>query len=198
MLADGYYDIPPGKQGAIVTHLEMRAQAQARPCPPSDGVALTANAEPQLDWYRRLIRTVGGPWLWSERLELSDDALGAILRHTDVSIWSLQRGGRDVGIVELDWRDMPTCELAFFGVTQDLAGTTAARNLMNFAIRQAWSRPIERFYVHTCTFDHPRALAFYMRSGFVPTRQQVEIGDDPRLTGHYPEDIARGVPIIRP
>jgi hypothetical protein len=46
---------------------------------------------------------------------------------------------------------------------------------MNRAIERAWSRPIRRFWAHTCTLDHPSALGFYKRSGFRPFRRQVEI-----------------------
>jgi hypothetical protein len=45
--------------------------------------------------------------------------------------------------------------------------------------------------------DHPDALAFYIRSGFRPFRRQIEITDDPRLTGVLPETAAPHVPIIR-
>ena len=56
---------------------------------------------------------------------------------------------------------------------------------MNRAIERAWSRAprIGRFWVHTCTNDHPDALAFYIRSGFVPYARGVECYPDPRLEG---------------
>ncbi len=69
---------------------------------------------------------------------------------------------------------------------------------MNKGITRAWSRPIRRLRVHTCTMDHPGALSFYIRTGFVPYRQQIEIADDPRLSGLVPETAAPHVPIIRP
>jgi hypothetical protein len=31
--------------------------------------------------------------------------------------------------------------------------------------------------------DHPNALGFYIRSGFVPFRRQIEVAPDPRLDG---------------
>ena len=68
---------------------------------------------------------------------------------------------------------------------------------MNAAIDRAWSQPIRRFWVHTCTLDHPGAIAFYMRSGFRPFRRQIEIADDPRLSGVLPESAAPHIPIIR-
>ena len=88
------------------------------------------------------------------------------------------------------------CELRMFGVTAQLIGTGAGRFLMNRALERAWSEPIRRFWVHTCTFDHQAALAFYVRSGFRPYRQQIEYADDPRLLGLLPRGAAPHVPII--
>jgi GNAT superfamily N-acetyltransferase len=83
-----------------------------------------------------------------------------------------------------------------FGVTPKLVGTGAGRWLMSRALDIAWSRPVERVWLHTCTFDHPAALAFYQRSGFRAFRRQVEVADDPRLDGTVPRDVARHVPVI--
>jgi hypothetical protein len=67
---------------------------------------------------------------------------------------------------------------------------------MNRALERAWSRPIKRLWVHTCTFDHAKAVPFYVRSGFRPFKRQIEICDDPRSTGVLSRDAARGVPIL--
>ena len=67
---------------------------------------------------------------------------------------------------------------------------------MDKAIQLAWAEPIDRFWVHTCTLDHPRALAFYMRSGFTAYRRELEVADDPRLTGVLPREAAPQIPII--
>jgi GNAT superfamily N-acetyltransferase len=104
--------------------------------------------------------------------------------------------GRDEGLLELDFREAGQCELVYFGVTASLIGTGAARFLMNRALELAWSRDLSRVWVHSCTFDHPSAVAFYQRSGFRPFRRQVEIADDPRLDGTAPRTAARHVPII--
>jgi hypothetical protein len=67
---------------------------------------------------------------------------------------------------------------------------------MDQAIVRAWSRPIQRFHVHTCTLDHPNAVAFYVRSGFTPIRRAVEVALDPRLVGELPRDVAAHAPLI--
>jgi len=61
--------------------------------------------------------------------------------------------------------------------------------LLNAAIEQAWSRPIERLWVHTCTFDHPRALPLYQRAGFVVYAQRTVKFEDPRERGILPRSL---------
>ncbi len=199
ILEDGYIDVAPGKLAAVVTSLEMLAPAAQRPVPELAGVSVRAVDSPEASWYRDLYARVGAEdWLWFSRLKLSSDALEAIIQHPKVEIFALTVDGRDEGLLELDFRVDRECELAFFGVTALCIGRGAGRLLMNTAIERAWSHPITRFWVHTCTLDHPGALQFYIRSGFRPYRRQVEIADDPRLSGLIPESAAPHVPIIRP
>ena len=195
ILPDGYSDVPSGKIAAIVTHLEMTA----RPTPRSDpaGAWTLRRVEmPPLDWFRDLYRRVGEEWLWFSRMRMPDAELAAIIQSPLVEVYALEHEGRDEGLLELDFRDAGQCEIAFFGVSAKLIGSGAGRWLMNRTLELSWSRPIARVWVHTCTFDHPAALAFYRRSGFRPFRRQVEIADDPRLDGTAPRDVARHVPII--
>jgi GNAT superfamily N-acetyltransferase len=153
---------------------------------------------PSAEWYRDIYGRVGVDWLWFSRLKMSRTELEAIIRHRNVEVFALQRAGAAVGLLELDFRVAEECELVFFGLIQAEIGRGLGRFLMGHAIAQAWSQPIRRFSVHTCTSDHPDALAFYIRSGFTAFRRQIEIVDDPRLDGTLPESAARHVPIVRP
>ena len=195
ILPDGYSDGPPGKIAAVVTHLEMIARPAPRPDPAS-AWTLRRVETPPLDWFRDLYRRVGEEWLWFSRLQMSDADLAAIIQAPLVEVYALEHEGRDEGLLELDFRDAGQCELGFFGVTAKLIGSGAGSWLMNRALELAWSRPVGRVWVHTCTFDHPSALAFYQRSGFRPFRRQIEVADDPRLDGTAPRDVARHVPVI--
>ncbi|CCE02353.1 GNAT family N-acetyltransferase [Bradyrhizobium sp. STM 3809] len=194
---DGYVDIPPGKVAAVVTSLEMLAPPVLPPDPVADG-AIRRVAQPDLDWYRDLYARVGSEWLWSQRLRMSDAELAATIRPAGVEIYTLEHAGGDEALLELDFRKKTDCELVLFGVTSGLIGTSAGRLLMNHALRRAWAQPLTRLWVHTCSFDHPRALAFYQRSGFRPYRRQIEIAPDPRLDGTLPRDVAAHVPVITP
>jgi GNAT superfamily N-acetyltransferase len=195
ILPDGYSDVRAGKIAAVVTHLEM-TERPALPRDPAGTWSLRRVEAPELNWFRDLYRRVGEEWLWLSRLQMSDADLAAIVQSPLVEVHALVHDGRDEGLLELDFRERGQCELAFFGVTAELIGSGAGRWLMNRALELAWSRPVGRVWVHTCTFDHPAALAFYQRSGFRAFRRQIEIADDPRLDGTAPRSAARHVPII--
>jgi GNAT superfamily N-acetyltransferase len=193
----GFSAVPPGHIAAIVTSLEMQgppALPAARPFP--DGMALQPLVRPDCETYRGLYRAVGAEWLWFSRLTLSDGRLRAILDDPRVEILALRRDGTGLGLLELDFRQPETCELAFLGLIPGMLGQGLGRTLINAAIETAWSRPIRRLWVHTCTFDHPGALGLYRRSGFTPCAVQVEVAPDPRLTGLLPRDCAPHVPLL--
>ena len=195
ILTHGYSDVPAGKIAAVVTHLEMTAPPARRADPPG-GWTLRKVDAPSLPWYRDLFRRVGEDWLWFSRARMTDAELAAILYAPGIEVYALVLDGRDEGLLALDFREPGQCELVYFGVTAPLIGTGAARFLMNRALELAWARDIGRVWVHTCTLDHPSAVAFYQRSGFRPFRRQIEIADDPRLDGTAPRNAARHVPII--
>ena len=195
ILPDGCSDVLAGKIAAVVTHLEMTARPLPRPDPPG-AWSLRRVEDPALDWFRDLYRRIGEQWLWFSRIRMPDVELAAIIHAPQVEVYALEHEGRDEGLLELDFREGGQCELAFFGVTEKLIGGGAGRWLMNRSLELAWSRPIGRVWVHTCTSDHPAALAFYQRSGFRPFQRQIEIADDPRLDGTAPRDVARHVPGI--
>lgn len=198
MLSEGFHDVPAGAAAAIVTSLEMFERPAPRPEVENPGWTLTRMPSPTIEEYRALYTAVGRDWLWFMRLRMPDAELAALLNDPAVEVYRLEAPGGELGILELDFLERDTCELAFFGVTKGLVGGGAARWMMNRAIEMAWSRPIKRFWVHTCTFDHPNAPQFYMRSGFKPFRREVEIIEDPRLAGLAPLESAPHIPVIRP
>jgi GNAT superfamily N-acetyltransferase len=196
-LPDGYSDVPSGKLAAVVTSLEMLEKPLPRPDPPAEaGFGLKRIERPDLVWFRALFRRVGEHYLWFSRLRMSDEKLSAELNDPAMETYALTRDGADLGLLQLDFRQPDEAELGFFGVADELVGTGAGRWLMNRALERAWSQPIGRFWVHTCTLDHPAALSFYVRSGFTPFRRQIEVADDPRLLGFLPRSAAPQIPIL--
>lgn len=186
-----------GEIAAVVTSLEMTSRPPLRAMPMSD-LRLERWGTPSPDRYRTLYRRIGEPWLWFSRLELDDAALTAIIHDPKVRIWAVSdRQGIEIGILELDFRVNGECEIAFFGLVPELAGKGHGKWLMAMALQAGWSETgVQRLWVHTCTLDGPGALAFYIKSGFLPYQRQIETFPDPRLTGLIPRDAAPQIPLI--
>jgi GNAT superfamily N-acetyltransferase len=190
-----YEALPDSELAAVVTFLEM-TESPGGDVPPST-LDLQPIAEPTAERYRALFRLVGAPWLWFSRLALADDELLAIIRDPGVELFVVLDGnGRDIGMLELDFREPASCELAFVGLVPDLAGLGHGRWLLSEAVHRAWREGVTRVHVHTCSLDHPAALAAYQRAGFTPYKRAIERFPDPRLTGILPSDCAPQVPLL--
>jgi len=195
-LPPGIHAVAPGDLATVVTHLELSEAPAPRPVPDLPDLSLRRVMEPATDWYRALFARVGREWLWQSRLAMEEDALRAILEDPSVEVFALMRGEREEGLLELDFRELPDAKLAYFGVTRPLQGTGAARWMMNEALARAFARPLKRLWIHTCTLDHPAALAFYRRTGFRPYAQEVEVMRDPRLAGTLDRAHGAHIPIF--
>jgi GNAT superfamily N-acetyltransferase len=192
---NGYTDLPPDKIATIVTYLEMRTKPRPTRREKQANWSLQRLAG-DLGRYRGLFRTVGEPWLWFSRAVMSDGELAAILQDPDVEAYALTDGTADIGLLEIDFRQRTEAELTFLGLVPGAIGQGAGRYLMDEAIGRAFARRVSRFFVHTCSLDHPSALAFYLRSGFTPYKRAIEVTDDPRLRGCLPVDAAPQVPVL--
>jgi GNAT superfamily N-acetyltransferase len=99
-------------------------------------------------------------------------------------------------MLELDFREPHGCELAFIGLIPELSGKGHGRWLLAEAVRLAWREGVERVHVHTCSLDHPAALAAYRRAGFTPFKRAIERFPDPRSLGILPNDCAPQIPLL--
>jgi len=194
---NGYTDLPAGKIATIVTHLEMNEPHAWRSEPLTD-VVLAAVPRPDPAWYLRLYREIGEEWLWFSRLTLSEGRLAEILFDQNCRIFAVRKQDVDIGLVELDCSDAENVEIAFFGLVPGAVGRGLGRWLMGQALNAAWSLPkTRRVWLHTCTLDHPSALAFYMKCGFQPHRHSIEVADDPRLSGLMPMSAGSRMPPLK-
>ncbi|HZK92147.1 MAG TPA: GNAT family N-acetyltransferase [Stellaceae bacterium] len=180
-----------------VTYLEMFERPPARQLPAPHGKLALMRAEAcTVSFYRYLYETVGTPWVWFERRQWSDAALAAELAKPTTEIFVLHAGGVPAGFFELDAAEARQTKLCYFGLVPEFIGRRLGPFLLNAAIEQAWSRPLERFWVHTCTFDHKRALPLYQRAGFVVYARRSVSFDDPRESGILPRSLEH--PLLPP
>ena len=190
-----YEPVADGELAAVVTYLEMRAPPEH--AIPSSTLSLQRVEVPQPEHYRELFRRIGAPWLWFSHLLLDDAHLAAIIQHPKIELDSIRDGaGQEVGMIELDFREPGECELSFVGLLPELSGHGHGRWLLAEAVQRAWRDGINRVHVHTCSLDHPAALAAYRRAGFTPYKRAVERFPDPRLLGILPKDCAPQIPLL--
>jgi ribosomal protein S18 acetylase RimI-like enzyme len=187
-------DVPAGQLAAVVTYLEMPACPAELAVPPSPLRLFSIRPSPSD--YRDLFRAVGAPWLWFSRLVMRDRELRAIIDHPAVELFEVRDGDRVVGLLELDRRVIGECELSFLGLVPAYAGQGHGRWLLAEAVARAWEGRPNRVHVHTCSLDHPAALAAYRRAGFVAVARKVETFIDPRLADVLPRDAAPHIPLI--
>lgn len=190
-----YEAVLDGELAAVVTYLEIRDRPFV--AVPDSALALERIEVPQPEHYRELFRQVGSPWLWFSRLIMDDAHLASIIQHPKVELYSVtDEGGREVGMLELDFREPDECELAFIGLVPQLSGIGHGRWLLAEALQRAWRENVRRVHVHTCSLDHPAALNAYRRAGFVPFKRAIERFPDPRLLGVLPRDCAPQIPLL--
>jgi GNAT superfamily N-acetyltransferase len=189
--------VPRGAIATIVTCLEMR-QRPAAAAPSRSALKLQRWAAPvDCSAYCALFQRIGAPWLWRGRLVLDESELAATLNAATTQVHvAARRDGTPMGLIELDFAQPTTCEISYFGLVPEMTGRGHGRWLMDHALKLAWREGIARVWLHTCDLDHPAALDFYQRAGFVPFERWVEIYPDPRVDGTYADNPAPRVPII--
>lgn len=174
----------PAARDVTITYLEMLAQP-TRPSshPPrlKRKIALMRAEAPTVGFYRYLYNEVGAAWSWYERNQLADDKLAVIIQDDRVEIYVLYVGGAPAGYAELDRRQPSEVELAYFGLMPDYVGLGLGGYMLDWAIETAWSQPVKRLWVHTCTLDHPAALPVYQKAGFAPYKQETVAIADPAI-----------------
>jgi GNAT superfamily N-acetyltransferase len=182
----------------VITYLEMRSKPTGPPlpAPPRPRLALMRAEDCTVSFYRYLYETVGTPWLWFERRLLDDAALAATIHKPTTEIFVLYAGGVPAGYFELDAAEPRQTELCYFGLVPEFIGRGLGPFLLRVAIDRAWSRGIDRLWVHTRMFDHPKALGYYQRAGFVVYARQKLRFEDPRTRGVLPRSLRH--PLLPP
>lgn len=172
----------------VVTYLVLDARpAQLPPMPTSPRLAVMRAESIPLHFYRYLYSTIGGSWLWVERLDLPDEDLRLKIHKDGIDIFVLYANGSPAGYYELDFSDTERTRLVYFGLMQEWTGMRIGPWFLGSAIADALSRGAKEILVNTCTLDHPAALPLYQRLGFRPIRRenrQLAIPETVAIPGH--------------
>jgi GNAT superfamily N-acetyltransferase len=158
----------------VRTYLEMDSpdrQTGRAPVPPGY-VVRRERCDPDL--YRELYEGVGSDYHWRDRRTWTDEQLRAHLDQPTIEIWVLWEKKSARGFFELAHHDDGSVEIAYFGLMPAGIGLGLGRALLTSAIDAAWAFAPEpnRVWLHTCTLDHPAAMANYLARGFQVTRSE--------------------------
>lgn len=156
-----------------VYYLEMLSHAQRTVAAPRAGLAVIHAKKPSVAYYRFLYNAVGKDYHWHSRGKLSDADLGAVVQHPLNEVHVLHVAGAPAGFAELDRRQSGEIELVQFGLMREFIGQGLGKWFLQWTIDQAWSYGVRRFWLHTCTLDHPKALPNYLNAGFVKYREEM-------------------------
>ncbi|MGQ4809489.1 hypothetical protein NKDENANG_02906 [Candidatus Entotheonellaceae bacterium PAL068K] len=128
---------------------------------------------------RFLYTAVGGDWYWIDRLEWTYQQWLDWLDRPLVETWVAYVSGTPAGYFELEAQAEGNVELVFFGLLPAFIGKGLGGYLLSAAIERAWQMGAARVWVHTCTLDHPSALANYCARGFRLFHEETQAQDLP-------------------
>jgi GNAT superfamily N-acetyltransferase len=166
-----------------VTFLRMDAPPTAAPPPWPEGATVALAESCSVAFYRYLYGTVGFDYVWWLRRTLTDAELRTLLADPAISIHVGYQRGEPAGFYELDRRNWPLLNLAYFGLMPQAIGHGLGRALLRHAVDSAWNERPRAVTVNTCTADHRRALPNYLLCGFEKLRTVREVWRVPTRLG---------------
>ena len=149
-----------------VFHLEMRAPPNTPPPAAREGVQVLEVSQPAVSYYRYLYHSVGCDYHWESRGALPDTLLTESLQDPQHLLYVLHVYGSPAGFAELDLRNKDEVELVQFGLFPAYIGQGLGSWFLGWTIDKVWRNQPSRFWLHTCTLDHPVAVPNYLRHGF--------------------------------
>ncbi len=161
--------------------LEMRDAALLRPAAaPKIPITIERAEVAQPELNRFLYTAVGGEWYWLGRLPWTFERWMAWLDRPEVETWVARSGGSPAGYFELERQERGDVEIAYFGLMRQFIGRGVGGHLLTAAIQRGWEMPgTRRVWVHTCSLDHPSALANYQARGLEVFAVETETHDLP-------------------
>ncbi|MCB0171682.1 MAG: GNAT family N-acetyltransferase [Anaerolineae bacterium] len=148
-------------------YLEMTNPQQLRPKPndnPNFEIKPVGIPLPELNQF--LYTIVGKAWFWTNRLNWTRQQWAEWVDRPELKTWVGYLSGTPAGYFELEVQPADSVEVAYFGLLPPFIGLGLGGPLLTAAVEQAWALGAARVWVHTCTLDHPRALANYQARGF--------------------------------
>jgi GNAT superfamily N-acetyltransferase len=160
------------KQVVTTTYLEIDNPSDLRPSgEPRVPFTLTRVDVPTPELNRFLYVSVGDNWAWRDRLQWDRPRWLQYLNRPELETWVMYVRGTPAGYFELE-RQGGSVEVAYFGLLPRFIGLGLGGALLTASIRRAFEIGASRVWLHTCTLDHPQALANYLARGLSPYKTE--------------------------
>lgn len=174
---------------AVTTYyLEMLDPRDLRPKrSPRTDVGLTRIDPPMPELNRFFYTAAGAGWYWHDRLPWTYLQWHTYLNRPELQTWMLTVNGTPAGYFELEGQPDANVEIAYFGLLPAFVGKGLGGHLLTCAIERGFAMNARRVWVHTCTLDHPQALANYIARGLTLYKQETRDEDLPaKSMGPWP------------
>jgi GNAT superfamily N-acetyltransferase len=169
-------------------YLEMRDPRDLRPRrSPRTDIAMVRVTPPSPQLNRFFYTAVGADWHWTSRLPWTYQQWLDYLDRPELETWMLTVQSVPAGYFELEAQPGADVEIAYFGLLPPYVGCGLGSHLLTAAIERGWAMGARRVWVHTCTLDHPQALANYQARGLALYKQETKIEEvATQPTGPWP------------
>lgn len=159
----------------LVSYLVMYAPEQLRAKPFDDPrLVIHPVNPPSWQFNQSMYRRIGADWNWQEKRDWPEDRWRAYVEapglHSFAATWS----GEPAGYFELREDAHGGIEITYFGLLAGFIGKGLGGAMLGCALQRAWMLGPDRVWVHTCTLDHPAALANYQARGMRIYRTAIE------------------------
>jgi GNAT superfamily N-acetyltransferase len=108
------------------------------------------------------------------------------LDRPQLQTWVMHVAGTPAGYFELEKQPLEQVEIAYFGIAAPFIGRKLGGHLLTVALQKAWAMGAQRVWVHTCTLDHPAALANYQARGMTVFKEETEMKQLGKTPGPWP------------
>lgn len=158
-----------------IFYLEMNAAEQLVEKPAVEDLIIIEAEIKEFRFNKYLYSLIGESWQWVDKLNDSEMQWQAHVEREQLRTWVAYYQGTIAGYFELEIADNGDVEILYFGLAPKFIGQGFGGYLLSTAVKHAWQLcHAKRVWLHTCSLDHPRALATYQACGFRLYTQQLE------------------------
>ena len=92
----------------------------------------------------------------------------------NVILYSLNLRGVPKGFFVIDYMHLPICDLAYFGLFDDITGKGLGKLMINRVFEEVIEKgDVKTLTVNTNTLDHKSALPLYQKAGFNICKKEI-------------------------